>query len=176
MPLSGTKKITKNEYVLQKILHILSCCNLCRSINLGTALYFLIVPGLFSVINDSYTIGNVFSIEIQYTCSLTPYKGWVESRGPSIAPYINGTSLCSAVQHELKPTQHCRALSSARASSQTWHVTMGNYDISRSTMPVYVGKSGFADAAGRLLIFFCFMYQFWVIYGLDELRLGWCAL
>ena len=26
--------------------------------------------------------------------------------------------------------------------------------------------------AGRLLNFFNFMYQFWVIYGLDELRLG----
>ena len=34
---------------------------------------------------------------------------------------------------------------STRASSQTWHVTMGNYDISGSTMPVYVGKSGVAD-------------------------------
>ena len=64
MPISGAKEITKNEYVLQKILHILSCCNICRSINLGTALYFLLVPGLFLVINDSYTIGNVFSIEI----------------------------------------------------------------------------------------------------------------
>ena len=38
-----------------------------------------------------------------------------------------------------------RALWSVRASSQTWCVTMGNYDISGSTMPVYVGKSGFAD-------------------------------
>ena len=30
--------------------------------------------------------------------------------------------------------------------------------------------------AGRPLKFFYFMYQFWVIYGPDELRLGWCAL
>jgi hypothetical protein len=46
------------------------------------------------------------------------------------------------------------------------------------------GGAGFESAiwgwlvspAGRLLNFFFFMYQFWVIYGPDELRLGCCAL
>ena len=46
------------------------------------------------------------------------------------------------------------------------------------------GGAGFESAisgqlvspAGRLLNFIYFMYQFWVIYGLDELRLGWCTL
>ena len=34
---------------------------------------------------------------------------------------------------------------SARASSQAWRVTMGNYDVRGRTVPVYVWKSGFAD-------------------------------
>ena len=48
----------------------------------------------------------------------------------------------------------------------------------------FKGGAGFESAisgrlvslAGRLLKFFYFMYQFWVIHGLDELRLGWCTL
>jgi hypothetical protein len=46
------------------------------------------------------------------------------------------------------------------------------------------GGAGFESAiwgwlvspASRPLNFFYFMYQFWIIYGLDELRLDWCAL
>jgi hypothetical protein len=46
------------------------------------------------------------------------------------------------------------------------------------------GEAGFESAiwgwlvspASSLLIFLYFMYQFWVIYGLNELRLDWCTL
>ena len=62
---------------------------------------------------------------------------------------------------------------------ETYHLSEEQWALAEDK-----GEAGFESAiwgqlvnlASRLLNFFNFIYQLWVIHGLDELRLGWCTL